>query len=186
MLGAAALAGVALLVPAEEGFAARSLHGVGDPGPEIASIVPAGTCALSDAASVLVSANRYSTSAGCPAVVDPTGLWIAADPSHPPLVAAARDPALVAGWEQRLSQADYFVSVTRPSFRIPWDRRLDAWFAANYRLVAVDRAFIYENLHAPAGTLHAALARRRPRRHRRDAAGRPAVGLLPSAVPPVG
>jgi hypothetical protein len=80
-------------------------------------------------------------------VVDPTGLWIAADPSHPPLVPGPVDPALVAGWEQRLSQADWFLSVTRHSFRIPWDGQLDAWFAAHYRLVAVDHAFIYKNLH---------------------------------------
>jgi hypothetical protein len=150
VLAAAAVAGAVVLVPADEGFAARSLHGVGDPGPEIASVVPPGACVLSDAPSVLVSAGRYSTSASCPAVVDPTGLWIAADPSHPPLVAGPRDPALVTGWEQRLAGAGYFVSVTRRSFRIPWDPALERWFDTHYRLIAVDRAFIYENDARPA------------------------------------
>jgi alpha-1,2-mannosyltransferase len=153
LLAAGALAGVGILVPAESGFAEKSLHGVGDPGPAIASVVPAGSCTLADAVSLLVSANRYSTAPGCPAVVDPSGLWIAADPEHPPLVAGpTSDPALIAGWEQRLSQADYFVSIRRMSFRIPWDTTLRAWFAAHYRLVAVDRAFIYKNVHSRAIT----------------------------------
>ncbi|HTX01333.1 MAG TPA: hypothetical protein VMD59_21290, partial [Acidimicrobiales bacterium] len=158
LLTAAALAGAALLVPAECAWAARSLRGVGDPGPEIASIVPPGACALSDAVGVLISANRYSTASGCPALVDPTGLWIAMDPSHPPLVPGPPDPRLVAGWEQRLSRADYFVSITRRSFRIPWDPALEAWFASHYHLAAVDRAFIYENDHPPPGGVRRASA----------------------------
>jgi len=127
----------------------------GDPGPTIASVIPAGSCAVTDAYSLLVSANRISpTDPKCPVIVDATGTWLSYSPDDPPLPCGCgpKDPSLVAAWKGWLSQATYAVFAGARSFRIPWTPALRSWFRANYTQSSKTTLPIYVNIHrVPAG-----------------------------------
>ncbi len=129
-------------------YAAATVAKAGDPGPKIAALVPAGACAIADAAILLITANRYSTGAGCPAVVDPTGAWLVADPHHPERASGPRSPALVATWRVWFAEATYVVLSRPTTFRIPWTPALRAYFGAHDRLVKASGAFVYRRVSA--------------------------------------
>jgi hypothetical protein len=126
----------------------------GDPGPAIAAVIPNGTCVLTDAETVLVSAGRAGTGpAGCPAIVDATGTWLSVDPDHPPVSSGLepKDPALVAFWQKAFGQADYVVFSGVKAFRIPFTPALRSWFAAHFTEIATKPLSIYRNDVVPPG-----------------------------------
>ena len=119
----------------------------GDPGPAIAATVPAGSCVLSDAETVLVSAGRAGTGpTGCPAILDATGTWLTYDPAHPPgrTGSGPRDPALVELWRSAFSRADYVVLSGICAFRIPWTPSLYQYFDTHYHHVAGPYGLAFE------------------------------------------
>ena len=116
----------------------------GDPGPDIASVVPNNTCTLSDAAILLITANRYDTSGKCPDAVDATGTWLSLDPNHPERSHGELSKKLVNDWRIWFSQANYVVLSKPQTFRIPWNKSLDNYFSAHFYLYKVKGAFIYK------------------------------------------
>jgi len=150
----AALAVVGALVPlvaAELRFDDYSLAlRSADPGPAIEAVIPAGACVVSDAASLLISADRFTSARpGCPVLVDSTGTWLSLDPHHPPSLQGPFDPALVARWKQWFERAQYVVQSSPEDFRIPWSPALRRWFLANYRLVHSGEATVWRHLATP-------------------------------------
>jgi alpha-1,2-mannosyltransferase len=81
-----------------------------DPSAAIASRIPAGACVVTDQMSLLIDANRVTATApDCPAIVDPYGTWLAADPLHPPPSVGPYAPSLVGSWDAWLGRADYLL-----------------------------------------------------------------------------
>ena len=140
----ALVAGLAWLVPNEARFDAAASVGAGDPALAIDLAVPAGACAVSDAAILLVEADRFSSDRpGCPDVVDATGTWLTVSPRLPARGCGPVDPALVARWRGWFARADYFVESGEAGLRIPWTRALRAFFLARYARVPDPGAVVY-------------------------------------------
>lgn len=127
---------------------ARAYLASGDnPGPALAARIPAGACVVADEASLLASAGRFSTSRGCPLILDPFGQWIADDPSHPPPESAHYAPVLVRTWQTALSAARYLVQVAPGSDFVPWTPGLWAYFNSRYVLIYQQPgAYLYEHM----------------------------------------
>jgi hypothetical protein len=116
----------------------------GDPGPDIASVVPSNTCVVSDAAILLITANRYDTSGNCPDLVDATGTWLALDPTHPERSHGSLNKELVTAWKDWFAQSSYVVLSKPHTFRIPWNNSLEKYFSNHFYLYKVKGAFIYK------------------------------------------
>jgi len=116
----------------------------GDPGPAIASVIPQGSCTLSDAAILLITANRYDSANGCPDLVDATGTWLALDPQHPERSHGQISNGLIQDWELWFRQSQYVVLSKPTTFRIPWDAKLNSYFNHMFYLYKVKGAFIYK------------------------------------------
>src|SRR5262249_35503568 len=115
--------------------------------PAIAKFVPPGSCMLSDAVSLLVSANRLtSADAHCPQLIDSTGTWIAMDPNTPPLPCGCgpKDPALTAQWQAWFEHAKYVIFAGKRAFRVPWTPALHTWFDEHYRPIPESHFPVYE------------------------------------------
>jgi hypothetical protein len=123
----------------------------GDPGPAIDKAIPAGACAVSDAESILIAANRVSTAANCPIVDDSTGTWLSFDPTNPPtrVTSSPKDPALVAYWQQVLSRVTYVTFAGRAAFRIPFTRALRHWFYNHFSQAPGPSALTYVRRDVP-------------------------------------
>jgi alpha-1,2-mannosyltransferase len=146
ILGTAALAGaIAIAAAAVVGettyVSSHSLH-IGDPGETIAAHVPKGACTVSDAEILLIVANRVSESPSCPMIIDATGTWLAADPSHPVLTTGSH-PHLAAEWKGWFNQADYVVLSDLHPFRIPWTTALYADLHANFAPMALHGGIVW-------------------------------------------
>jgi hypothetical protein len=130
----AILAGSAGVVNAQVVYQRKSLLHFGDPGPELDRAIPAGSCVVTDATSLLVVSNRMNFSPTCPVLVDSTGTWLAYDPTHPPQRnhLEPKDPQLVALWKQALSHAQYAIFAGAGAFRVPFTPALSAWFNDNF------------------------------------------------------
>lgn len=122
----------------------------GDRPSDVAAVVdakvPPGACVVFDEAVLAVASNRFdATRIDCPALDDPFGAWLAADPAHPP---PDRSPpaSLVREWRSWLARADYFIESAPNSAFVPWTSSLSTYFARHFRLVAsTRRALVYEN-----------------------------------------
>ncbi len=135
--GVCALVGVALVVALIiEGTSFYSsyayAYGYYDyPFSAITTLIPAGSCVVTDQTSYLVFSNRLrSSNSNCPDVVDPSGLWMAWGYQ---LIPAA--PAFVAEWISYFESAQYVVLGPSNASNIPWTPSLLAWFKSNYYLI---------------------------------------------------
>jgi hypothetical protein len=145
--------GAAAITATEVGFDTWALQGTVDPGASIARAIPAGSCVISDAASLAIAGSRFAAPPGCPVFVDSTGTWIEIDPNNPPAphIEHPQMPvSLVASWKNWFSRADYVVLSAPYSFRIPWTPALRAYFQANYHVVPAANALIYQHLRRVA------------------------------------
>jgi len=105
----------------------------GDVGPDIARLVPAGACTITDDPSLLLTANRFVGGGDCPAVVDSFYAWLDADPKHPPPNFGTPPRQLVDSWKRWMEQADYVVLSVHTD-RLPWNSELSAWFNERFEL----------------------------------------------------
>jgi alpha-1,2-mannosyltransferase len=135
---AAALAALAFLVlPFAAGGAESS------PTPTYASalpalerVIPPGACVLSDQASLLISADRFfSTAPGCAKLVDGTGTSYALGHGQSALT-AGQVPAVAAIWRQAFGAAHYVLLTSYNQYRIAWTPQLRSYFRDNFARVS--------------------------------------------------
>ena len=94
------LVAIALLVPEQVSYARSYLSfSPEEPGAIVNRLTSPGACVVSNIVSVTTLANRFDPAKeGCPAVVDPFGVWQATFPSHPPPYPGPYPTAFVALW----------------------------------------------------------------------------------------
>jgi alpha-1,2-mannosyltransferase len=157
VVGACLLAG-ALLLPQQVGYARSHLAVAKDP-TALNLVLSRDTCIVSDDAVVEISADLFvPRRAGCPAVLDPFGTWLADGPAYEPSygdgqlvhgVYRLKFPApFVDEWGRWLDEADYVVQLAPQGGYIPWTPALRAWFFANFKLVPSpsSSAWIYKHV----------------------------------------
>jgi alpha-1,2-mannosyltransferase len=131
---AAAGAGLAVLVLPFAGGGAES-----SPTPTYASalpavdrVIPPGACVATDEVALLISADRFVSSApGCSVMVDGFGTSYALAHGQSSLT-AGRVPAVAAAWRQAFGAADYVLLTSYDPNRIAWTPQLRAYFRANF------------------------------------------------------
>jgi hypothetical protein len=117
-----------------------------DPSAVIASAVPEGSCVLSEDPILLLAANRFVTKPGCPALVDPFGLWLT-DAQSLPHLGGPYPPAFVAEWTRWFQQAEYVVLSVPGSSYVPFSPELAAAFDVNYvEVTAGNHAYVYARI----------------------------------------
>jgi hypothetical protein len=120
---------------------------VAQPGAVVSVAVPAGACAISDSPAVLILGNRYlSTSPGCPAVVDPYGMFLALNGGVVPPNSSPPLESFTDRWRTYFQEAQYVVLTFPFSDYVPWTTGLTTWFTQHYVLISSSPfAYIYQN-----------------------------------------
>jgi len=104
--------------------------------------VPKGACVLTDSASYLLVANRFTSDVpGCPQMVDSLGTDLALGGGRRPGSGAGLDPAVTAAWRQAFSAAGWVLLTPKSSIRVPWNPALRAYFRGHFRLVRHLKAY---------------------------------------------
>ncbi|MGC1185720.1 MAG: hypothetical protein WBA31_11325 [Candidatus Dormiibacterota bacterium] len=104
-------------------------------GAEIAALIPAGSCVVTDDPEYTLTANRYlAASPGCPELVDGLGTTIAISGSQNPTSQRAQraGPA----WLSYFRRAGYLVLTPLSGSRIPWDHALEGYLETHFRLIS--------------------------------------------------
>jgi alpha-1,2-mannosyltransferase len=102
----------------------------------IEQVIPRGSCVLTDQASLLISADRFTSSApGCPVVVDGTGTSYALGQGRSALTAGAV-PAVAAVWQHAFRAARYVLLTPYNPYRIAWTPQLKTYFRDNFASVS--------------------------------------------------
>jgi hypothetical protein len=145
---------IAVLVPQQVSYARGYLSvSPEEPGAIVSRLTRPGACIVSNTASVTVLANRFDPATeGCPAVIDPFGLWEATFPNHPPPYAGPYPEPFVALWGQWLNRANDVVLVgAKSDDLIPWSAALTSWFNGNFQPLYSQPGFlVYKHVgHAP-------------------------------------
>ena len=119
LIGALALVG--FLVQQDTLFAGNYLSEASG-APQLSAYIPAGACVISDFPSDLIASGRFTPStSGCPAVVDPYGMYLADDGgSQPHLSPPAFPVSFQYLWLTYLQRADYVELRIPFSDFIPW------------------------------------------------------------------
>jgi len=95
--------------------------------------IPAGSCVATDEVSLLIVADRFVTSVpGCSPMLDGTGTDLALSAGGTPATGAARNPAVVAAWQQEFAHARYAWFSVYNSRRIAWSPALRAYFTSHF------------------------------------------------------
>ena len=115
--------------------------------PHVASVIPAGSCVVSDQVSVTIAADRFSTTPGCPDVVDALAQTLVLSHGVSPAGGAGRQQAVVTGWESIFSQAQYVWLTGGYQNRIPWTPQLAAWFQAHFHQVRVLHSYVDSHIY---------------------------------------
>jgi len=104
--------------------------------PALDRVIPPGSCVASDQASLLISADRfYSTAPDCPVLVDGTGTAYALGHGQTALT-AGRVPAVAAVWRQAFLAADYVLLTSYNENRIAWTPPLRTYFQDHFQHVS--------------------------------------------------
>ena len=112
-------------------------------------LVPGGSCVLTDSASYLLIADRFTSKVpGCTQMVDSLGTDLAAGQGRRPGAGAGQDPAVTAAWLTAFRTAGWVLLTPKNALRIPWNRTLRAYFQAHFRPV---RALPSYDLYARYG-----------------------------------
>ena len=141
---------IALLVPEQVSYARGYLSSSPtEPGDIVNRLTRPGACVVANIVTVTVLANRFDpTKEGCPAVVDPFGVWQATFPSHPPPYPGPYPAPFVAMWGQWLNRATDVVLVgAKSGDLIPWSAELTSWFNDNFQpLYSQPGFFVYRHV----------------------------------------
>jgi alpha-1,2-mannosyltransferase len=118
-------------------------------GPQIAAVIPAGSCVVADDSEEPLTANRFvSSSPNCPLLVDALGTTIAISGSQDP--ASIQAQAASPTWLSYFRRAQYVILTPLSPTRIPWDGRLERYLELNFRAVAKTPLLILQRLASPA------------------------------------
>mgnify|MGYP001427525431 CR=1 FL=1 len=118
-------------------------------GPQIAAVIPAGSCVVADDSEEPLTANRFvSSSPNCPLLVDALGITIAISGSQDP--ASLRAQAAAPTWLSFFRRARYVILTPLSPTRIPWNSRLERYLELNFRAVAKTPVLILRRLATPA------------------------------------
>jgi hypothetical protein len=144
------LVAIAVLVPEQVSYA-RSYLSVSpeQPGTVVSRLTRPGACVVSNIVSVIVLADRFDPAKeGCPAVVDPFGVWQATFPSHPPPYPGPYPEPFVAKWGQWLNRASDVVLVgAKNGDLIPWSTELTSWFNNTFQsLYSQPGFYVYKHV----------------------------------------
>jgi hypothetical protein len=121
----------------------------------IGDLIPPGTCLLTDQASLLISADRFTSAApGCPVVVDGAGTSYALGHGHSALTASA-EPAVAAVWQQAFSAAHYVLLTPYNRYRIAWSPQLRTYFSGHFVAVSGNWAPLQLYVRSPAAAASA-------------------------------
>jgi alpha-1,2-mannosyltransferase len=102
-------------------------------------LVPPGACVLTDQASWLIIANRFSSGVpGCSPMVDTLGTDLALSGGLKPATGAGHDPAVAAVWRSAFSHAQFVWLTYQNGHRVPWTRSLRAYFHKSFVAVLND------------------------------------------------
>jgi hypothetical protein len=157
---AAVLVAGVLAIPQDASYARSYLSASNDPGAVTAAHIPDGACVVFDESVLAINADRFNPSgSGCPANVDPFGMWIARDNGQPPPATRPFPTAFVNDWRSWLERADYVVLSIPQSDYLPWTPDLVAWFNKNYLLMSSQpRTYVYNHFtRVSSGTAQALL-----------------------------
>ena len=98
---------------------------------------PKGSCVIYDYPIFALNADPLNPSgSGCPALVDPFGMWLTRDNGQPPPGQPPLPPTFTAAWKSWFNQADYVVLSVPLSDYIPWTPALVRDFDEHFHLVA--------------------------------------------------
>jgi alpha-1,2-mannosyltransferase len=118
-------------------------------GPQIAALIPSGSCVVSDDSEEPLTASRFvSSSPKCPLLVDALGTTIAISGSQDP--ASTQAQAAAPTWLSYFRRAKYVILTPLSPTRIPWDSRLERYLELNFRAVAKTPVLILRRLATPA------------------------------------
>jgi hypothetical protein len=137
-----------LVIPQEASYARDYVSTSNDPGALVAATIPEGACVVFDESVIAINSDRFNPAGpGCPANVDPFGMWIARDNGQPPPGTAPFPVAFVNDWRSWLQRADYVVLSVPRSDYIPWTGDLVTWFNKNYVLVSSQpHTYVYNHV----------------------------------------
>lgn len=167
-----------LVVGQDTSYVTSYLSSSADPAAAVDTKIPEGSCVVFDYAIFAINANRFNPAgAGCPAVVDPFGMWLTRDNGQPPPAAPPFPSAFSAAWQGWLGRADYVLLSIPLSDYVPWTPHLVTYFHEHFLLAGSHpRTFVYNHFdRIPVGTANtlvqraiAALGRGQPGQARAD------------------
>jgi alpha-1,2-mannosyltransferase len=110
------------------------------------AVIPAGACVVTDEVSLTLAANRFSTRAGCPDVLDSLAATLVEDNGISVQGGAKASARAVSAWTWIFGHAQYVWLSSDSSRRIPWTHGLERWFAAHFKRLKVHRGLgkVYE------------------------------------------
>jgi alpha-1,2-mannosyltransferase len=103
------------------------------------AVIPAGACVVTDEVSLTLAANRFSTRAGCPDVLDSLASTLVEDNGISVQGGAKASARAVSAWTWIFGHAQYVWLSSDSSRRIPWSHGLERWFAAHFKRINVHR-----------------------------------------------
>ncbi len=148
------------VVGQDTSYASSYLSSASDPAAQVDAQIPPGACVVYDYVIFGLNANRFNpTAPGCPAIVDPFGMWLSRDNGVPPPATPPIPPKFVTAWHSWFARADYVVQSIPYSNYIPWTPALGSYFNENFVLVSSQpRTFVYNHFdRTPTGAANAAL-----------------------------
>jgi alpha-1,2-mannosyltransferase len=110
------------------------------------AVIPAGACVVTDEVSLTLAANRFSTRAGCPDVLDSLAATLVEDNGISVQGGAKASARAVSAWTWIFGHAQYVWLSSDSSRRIPWTHGLQRWFASHFKRLKVHRGLgqVYE------------------------------------------
>jgi hypothetical protein len=103
------------------------------------AVIPAGSCVVTDEASLTLAANRFSTQPSCPDVLDSLATTLVEDNGVSVQGGAKASARAVAAWTWIFGHAQYVWLSPDSGRRIPWTHGLEQWFARHYTRIHVHR-----------------------------------------------
>jgi tetratricopeptide (TPR) repeat protein len=137
----------ALLVQQDSTYASNYLSASADPSAALESQIPEGACVVFDYAIFAIEANRFNPAGpGCPAVVDPFGMWLTRNNGQPPPASPPFPAAFTKSWRSWFDSSDYVVLSVPYSDYIPWTPALAQYFSKSFLLRSSQpRTFVYSH-----------------------------------------